>query len=58
MRLSKRMLMIISCLILLAFRADAQPVHVNEPTVCLNCHSDLTEMNNKRSVHTAWKLVK
>lgn len=32
-----------------------QVVKVNEPAVCLECHSDLSNLNSKKSVHTAFK---
>jgi predicted CXXCH cytochrome family protein len=36
----------------------AQTVKVNEPEVCFNCHSDLSDVNAKKHVHTAFKTGK
>jgi predicted CXXCH cytochrome family protein len=55
-----RRLLIISIAVLLCLSASgiAQVVKVNEPEVCLNCHSEIGDLNAKKHVHTAFKAGK
>lgn len=40
--------------LLLTSAGQAQMIRVNEPEVCFNCHSDLSALNTKKHVHTAF----
>jgi len=55
----RTVLVVMAILSLLLSATDlAQVVKVNEPEVCFNCHSDLSDLNAKKHVHTAFKTGK
>ncbi len=49
------MMSLAALLLIFAASSFAQAVKVNQPEVCFNCHSEISDLNAKKHVHTAFK---